>query len=98
MGEIASQITRLAIVYSTVYSDSDQRKKQSPASLAFVRWIREFPAQMASYAENVSIWWRHHGFRQSRMGNTESFVDVMNFSLNDKYDVDDVAKNKWINK
>ena len=23
----------------------------------------EFPAQRASYAENVSIWWRHHGFR-----------------------------------
>ena len=21
----------------------------------------EFPAQMASDAENVSIWWRHHG-------------------------------------
>ena len=21
----------------------------------------EFPAQMASYAENVTIWWRHHG-------------------------------------
>ena len=21
----------------------------------------EFPAQMASYAENISIWWRHHG-------------------------------------
>ena len=21
----------------------------------------EFTAQMASYAENVSIWWRHHG-------------------------------------
>ena len=21
----------------------------------------EFPAHMASYAENVSIWWRHHG-------------------------------------
>ena len=21
----------------------------------------EFPAEMASYAENVSIWWRHHG-------------------------------------
>ena len=21
----------------------------------------EFPAQMACYAENVSIWWRHHG-------------------------------------
>ena len=23
----------------------------------------EFPAQMASDAENVSIWWRHHGFQ-----------------------------------
>ena len=25
----------------------------------------EFPAQMASYAENVSIWWRHHGHVKS---------------------------------
>ena len=24
----------------------------------------EFPAQMASNAENASIWWRHHGFKQ----------------------------------
>ena len=24
----------------------------------------EFPAQMASNAENVSIWWRHHGNRE----------------------------------
>ena len=35
---MASQITSLTIVYSTVYSDVDQRKHQSPASLAFVRW------------------------------------------------------------
>ena len=63
MDEIASQITSLTIVYSTVYSDADQRKHQSPASLAFVWGIHrsgEFPAQMASNAENVSIWWRHH--------------------------------------
>ena len=26
----------------------------------------EFPAQMASYAENGSIWWRHHDFRRTR--------------------------------
>ena len=25
----------------------------------------EFPAQMASNAENVSIWWRHHGDREN---------------------------------
>ena len=48
MGEVASQITSLTIVYSTVDSDADQRKHQSSASLAFVR---EFPAQMASNAE-----------------------------------------------
>ena len=39
MGTIASQITRLTIVYSTDYSDADQRKHQSSASLAFVRGI-----------------------------------------------------------
>ena len=26
----------------------------------------EFPAQMASNAESVSIWWRHYGLRQNR--------------------------------
>ena len=36
MGAIASQITSLRIVYSTVYSDADQRKTQGSASLAFV--------------------------------------------------------------
>ena len=39
MGAIASQITGLTIVYSIVYSDADQRKHQSSASLAFVREI-----------------------------------------------------------
>ena len=39
MGAIASQITSLTIVYSTVYSGVDQRKHQSSASLVFVRGI-----------------------------------------------------------
>ena len=39
MGTMASQITSLTIVYSTVYSDADQRKHQSAASLAFMRGI-----------------------------------------------------------
>ena len=43
MGAIASQITSLTIVYSTVYSDADQRKHQSSASLAFVRGIHREP-------------------------------------------------------
>ena len=39
MTTMASQITSLTVVYSTVYSDVDQRKHQSSASLAFVRGI-----------------------------------------------------------
>ena len=61
MSTIASQITSLTIVYSTVYSGADQRKHQSSASLALNSpGTGEFPAQRASNAENVSIWWRHH--------------------------------------
>ena len=43
MGAMASQITSLTIVYSTVYSDADKRKHQSSASLAFVRGIHRWP-------------------------------------------------------
>ena len=43
MGAIASQITSLTIVFSTVYLDTDQRKHQSSVSLAFVRGIHRRP-------------------------------------------------------
>ena len=43
MGAIASQITSLTIVYSTVYSGTDQRKHQISASLAFGRVIYQRP-------------------------------------------------------
>ena len=52
MNAIASQITSLMIVYSTVYSDVDQSKHQSSASLAFVwgihrdRWIPRTKGQL----------------------------------------------------
>ena len=39
MGATAFQITSLTVVYSTVYSGTDQRNHQSSASLAFVRGI-----------------------------------------------------------
>ena len=51
MSAMASQITSLTIVYSTVYSGANQRKHQSSAPLAFA------PAKRASNVENVSIWW-----------------------------------------
>ena len=37
-GTMASQVTSLTIVHSTVYSGADQRKYKISASLAFVRW------------------------------------------------------------
>ena len=43
MGTTASQITSLTIVYSTVYSDADQRKHQRSTSLGFVRGIHRGP-------------------------------------------------------
>ena len=43
MSAIASQITSRTIVYSIVYSDADQRKHQSSASLAFVWGIHRGP-------------------------------------------------------
>ena len=47
IGAMASLITSLTIVYSTVYLCADQRKQQSSASLAFVwgihRWPVNFP-------------------------------------------------------
>ena len=42
MGSTASQITSFSIVYSAVYSGTDERKHQSSASLAFVRAIHRW--------------------------------------------------------
>ena len=61
---IASQITILTIVYSTVYPGADKKKTSKLrvtglcAGNSPVTGV--FPAQMASNAENVPIWWRHH--------------------------------------
>ena len=68
-----SQITSLTIVYLIVYSDADQRKHQSSASLAFVRGIHREPT---SYAENVSIWWRHHGIAFSETRDSSHDLEV----------------------
>ena len=66
MTAMASQITSLTIVYSTVYIFRHRPKKtlkfratglcagNSPVT-------GEFPTQRDSNAETVSIWWRHHG-------------------------------------
>ena len=60
MSAMASHITSIEIVYSNVYSNIKAPSHwplcgDSPGT-------GEFPAQKASDAENVSIWWRHHEY------------------------------------
>ena len=68
MGAIVTQITSLMIVYSTVYSDADQRKHKSAASQASVRGIHRGPVnsphkwpvtrKMFPF-DNVIMFWPH---------------------------------------
>ena len=69
MGAMASQITSIAIVYSTLYS---RRRSKKTSKLCVTGLFDgnspvtgEFRAQRASNAENVSIWWRHHGLKEA---------------------------------
>ena len=57
MTTMASQIT------SPAYSDADKENVKVPRHWPLCGEFTgtgEFPAQRASYAENISIWWRHH--------------------------------------
>ena len=65
MSTIASQITSVSIVYSTVCVQAEIKENiKAPRHWPLFRnspKTGEFPAQRASNAEKVSIWWRHHG-------------------------------------
>ena len=64
MTVIASQITSLTIVNSTIYwrRRSNKESKLRVTGLCAGNWpvTGEFPAQRARNVENVSILWRHH--------------------------------------
>ena len=70
MNAMASWITSLTIVYSTVYSGTDQRKHQSSASLTSVRGINQWPVNSPHIRpvtrkmfpfDDVIIWKRRGG-------------------------------------
>ena len=64
MTTMASQITSLAVVCSTVYHTQIKENIKTPRHWPLCGEFTgtgEFPAQMVSNAENVAIWWRHHG-------------------------------------
>ena len=71
MSVMASQVTSLTVVYSTVYSGADQRQTSKLSVTGLYEGnspvTGEFPTQRTSNAENVFIWWRHHDIRVSMM-------------------------------
>ena len=90
MGMMASQITSLTIVYSTVYSGADQRKHQSSASLAFVRGINRGPVnsphkwsvtwKMFPFHDVIMLW---HGLNWYQLQQVNMVV------------ADDLAPHRW---
>ena len=63
MGAMASQITSLTIVYQAfiqAHIKNTSKLRVTGLCAGNSPVTGEFSAQMASNAENVSIWWRHH--------------------------------------
>ena len=73
MSTIASQITSLTIVYSTVYSDADQRKHQSSASLAFVWGIHRGPVNSP---HKWRVMWKMFPFDDVIMMLSQSIIEL----------------------
>ena len=80
MGVIASQITSLTIVFSSIYPDADERKHQSSASLVFVWGIHRgpvnsphkwpvtrkmFPFDDVIMCDGLSIWMPSYQYKDS---------------------------------
>ena len=77
MSAMASQITSLAIVYSTVYSMRRSRKTSKLRVTGLCAGIHRSPVnspqKRASNAENVSTWWRHHDSARNWVPGTLGF-------------------------
>ena len=73
MSQMASQITSLTTVYSTVYWGADQRKHQSSASLAFVWGIHRWPVISPHKGTVTRIMFR---FNDVIMNYADSWADL----------------------
>ena len=95
MSTMASQITSLTIVYSTVYCRLKKTSKFRVTGLCAGNSpvTGEYPAQMACNAQNVSIWWRHHNWatktqtRHNAPSLTTHFINEMGYQSNFRHSV-----------
>ena len=61
MNPIESQITKSRLFAQLFIQTQIKENIKAPRHWPLCgEFTGEFPAQMASNAENVSIWWRHH--------------------------------------
>ena len=107
MSEMASQITSVYSVYSTVF----RRRSKKISKLRVTGLcegnspvIGEFPSQKASNAENVSIWWCHHGSYSSAFAsvkrnheNTAYIMDMYHTEgmCDNQMEQDKAKEKKW---
>ena len=100
MESMASQITSLTIVYSTVYSGADQRKHQSSTSLAFVQGIHlgslnsphKWPVTRKVFPFDDVIMYNSNKLKHTTsMGHIDSTVPLCHFLTQS-------GKNKYIHK
>ena len=75
MGAMASQITSLTIVYSTVYSGTEQSKHQSSASLAFAWGIHRGPVNSP---HKWPVTWKMFPFDEVIM---QKFIDFFQWAV-----------------
>ena len=71
MGAMASQITSLITVFSTVNSGTDQRRHQSSASLVFVRGIHRWPVNSP---HKWPLTWKMYPFHDVIMYSHRSYI------------------------
>ena len=99
MGTIASQITSLTIVYATIYSGADKKKTSKLRVTGLCEGnspvTGEFPAQMASNAENVSIWWRLHGKRSMIAAHEAGTGALYTWLTTDPWNLTEAVVDRW---
>ena len=102
MSAMASQITSLMIVYSTVYSGAYQEKDQSSASLAFVRRIHRWPVNSP---HKGPVTWKTFPFDDVTMNAVGSVirfphhcVNTFRSKQNDHHSADDIFRWIFINE
>ena len=99
MGAMVSQITSLTIVTQLFIQAQIKENIKDPRHGPLCgEFTGEFSAQMASNAENVSIWWRHHDTCQNmaEVRDTKPIVSVPLFS--EFFSIIKAHVNYWISR